>query len=255
MLGNPKILNYWPRARQKRDGSHVVRGWFAVRWRLRAIRRTARLATLGAALGAFIVAALPVFGDFGTTLSIPHDSVYWAILLETARTRHDVLHSLVATQPELAAAMRINPDAQIVWQLAVLGIVLVALCRPIVAATAWCVAIMLPPIAKARFSVHVKPDRIRVRRCLWVQNFRDEPGAGAQFMIEEEAAGARRGTPRPRQPSMRVVVRHGYRRVKIAGGMHPKDADRLSAALHYALDRRGGGSGPFDPSVLEHTRF
>lgn len=255
MLGNPKILNYWPRVRQKRDGSHVVRGWFAVGWRLRAIRRTARLATLATAFGALIVAALPIFGDIGSTLSIPRDSAYWRILIEIARTRHDVLHWLVAVQPELASALHINPDAQIVWQLAVLSIVLVALCRPIVAAASWCVAIMLPPVAKARFSVQVKPDRIRVRRCLWVQDFRNEPGAGVQIMIEEEKVGAWRGTPRPRQPSMRVVLRHGYRRVKIAGGMHPKDAERLSAALHYALDRRGGESGPFDPSVLDHAHF
>lgn len=232
---NPRQVASWPAVRCRKNQS-TVKGWYAVQWRVALLQKIMPGVVGAVGLALIVASGLPVLFTLADQLDIPEGTAFWSVINTLVFWRRDAGIFVVDQAPELARTIGIDPMARYSWKLAAAGLALLMLRKPIGICVRWTLALGFPLLIKARFSVRITPELVTIRRLCWVSRFRVDQPTPIQFFAEGDGPdrGLGSGVVEGRVQRMRVSMRYGFRGVRIARGMHPNDAKRLSAALNYA---------------------
>ena len=243
-------MHRWPRVRRHRNGARTISGWYTVQWRFALLRRATRWGVVLAGAALMVMAALPMFAEFGQRFD--SGGMYWRVLRALAWFRRDVGQVMLDHVPEFAEWLGVDPTLGYSWTLAVGGAAAWLLINPLTAGLSRLLALVAPCVVKGRVKVHISARDVRFRRWGWPQRYRRRPGVPVQFLVEQTNQYAHSPQPPsfprhrqhgpPQTPRFRTVMRYGHRKILMRSSMHQRDAERLALGLSYARDQADGVS-------------
>lgn len=235
-------IHRWPRVRARKNGVHIVRGWYTVQWRFMILRRTMYFCTRFASGLVMLFSVMPLMGAVFNL--VPEGTYGFLFMTRLIELRQWPLIELHARFPELTEQLWLSPFAPFNWAYLLVGFAMYHLSWLIAAPVTRAVSIAIPPLVKRRVTVRLDQERVRFLNKGMPWRFKRIPGVPLQFLCEQN--------PKPvhpffgREPAFLTVMRYGHRKIIICGSMHLRDAERLALGLSYARDLCDGASHGFN---------